>query len=294
MQGYILYNGFWNTDSIPDPVARLAQAAEKAGHTLLPKPNTAFAVCIGDTVTVSDVYSGDVILCWDKDVRLIRAMQMVGAHVYNGADGVAVCDDKSATHLALSKQNIPMPRTWVAPMTYVSYGKSGDEFLQTASEDLGFPLVMKECFGSLGEQVYKIENKQQLQEKASSMMHRPFLLQEYIQESAGHDKRLYVVGEKVVAAMKRESKTDFRANIGSGGTGTAYLPTEEEKQLAITCCRLLNLHFAGVDLLDSNRGPLVCEVNASAHMAAITECTGVEVAQEILSYVSQCEEATKC
>lgn len=295
MKGYIVYNGFWNSDHIPDPALRLMQAAEKRGHSLLPRANTEFSICIRNgEIEIPEVDSGDVILCWDKDVRLYRAFEKIGAHLYNRPDAVAVCDDKAATHIALSQKNIPMPETWVAPMTYVEYGKAIDSFLEKASKSLGFPLVFKECFGSLGEQVYYIENKQQLWDKADAMKHRPFLLQKYIKESHGNDKRLYVVDNRVIASMKRHSDTDFRANIGVGGTGTAYTPTKEEMDLAIQSAKILGLCFAGVDLLDSADGPLVCEVNASAHMAGIIKCTGVDVAEEIIKYVEKEEENRSC
>lgn len=293
MQGYIVYNGFWNTNDIPDPVKRLSKAAVARGHQLEPRPNLDFAVHIKNgALTIPGVHQGDVVLCWDKDVRLYKAMEKSGAHLYNDSKSVAVCDDKSATHLALSGKGIPMPETFVAPMTYVEYGQEGFSFLKNASGTLGFPLVFKECFGSLGEQVYLIENKQQLLDKAKQMHHRPFLLQKYIRESSGNDKRLYVVGNEVVAAMKRHSDTDFRANIGSGGTGTAYTPTKEEVTIALSCCEILGLQFGGVDLLDSNEGPLVCEVNASAHMAALTKCTGVDIADKIIQFVEKMEESS--
>lgn len=295
MYGYIVYNGFWNSKDIPDPVKRLQNAAALRGHSLEPRPNTAFSVSMKNgEIDIQGVKQGDVILCWDKDVRLYRALQQFGAHLFNEPNGVAVCDDKSATHLALSQQGIPMPETWVAPMTYVKYSEEGFSFLKEASSSLGFPLVLKECFGSLGEQVYLIQNMEELEATAVNMRQKPFLLQKFIQESCGNDKRLYVVGDEVVAAMKRHSDSDFRANIGIGGTGESYTPTKEESDLAIKCCQLLGLQFAGVDLLDSKEGPLVCEVNASAHMAGITECTGVDVADKIIQFVEKYEEATPC
>ena len=282
MNCYILYNGFWNTNSVPDPVRRLAEAGKRLGYFLKPTPNTAFAAEIGGENRFS---AGDVVLCWDKDVRLLRVMEATGVKVYNCADAVALCDDKSLTHIELAKAGLPMPRTFIAPMTYVDYTEAGDDFLNTAAVELGFPLVMKECFGSLGEQVYLIENKGQLLENARRMKHRPFILQEFVKSSAGKDKRLYVVGGRVVAAMRRFSHTDFRANLGAGGHGEAYSPTEEEISLAVSACRVLGLDFAGVDLLDGPNGPLICEVNASAHMAALEQCTGIDVAGEIVQYV---------
>ena len=288
MAGFVLYNGVWNRQGIPDPVRRLCAAGQALGFPLTPRANTSFSAVVDGGAHAEGVRPGDVVLCWDKDVRLVRAMEADGVHVYNSADGVAVCDDKAATHLRLAG-HVPMPRTRIAPMTYVHFDDAGDVFLADAAAALGFPLVLKECFGSLGEQVYLVKDAAELRARATSMAYRPFILQEFIRESAGTDKRLYVVGDRVVAAMRRHSDTDFRANIGSGGHGEAYTPTPQEEALALTCCRVLGLHFGGVDLLDSNRGPLVCEVNASAHMAALTACTGVDVAREIVAYVMQKE-----
>lgn len=295
MNGYVIYNGFWNVDAIPDPVKRLCDAAQKRGHQLEPRPNVAFSTCIqtGD-VAVKHANKGAVILAWDKDVRLYRALQSAGCHVYNNPEGVAICDDKAATHLALASHNIPMPETWISPMTYVEYSEKGYNFCKEAASSLGYPLVLKECFGSLGEQVYLIENEEEWKAKVAEMHHKPFLMQKFVQESRGNDKRLYVVGNRVVAAMKRHSDTDFRANIGAGGTGEAYTPTKEEINLAVRCCEILGLHFGGVDLLDSKEGPLVCEVNASAHMAALTACTGVDVADAIIEYIEAAEGVTSC
>ena len=291
MAGFVLYNGFWNRREIPDPVRRLCDAGRALGFPMEPRPNTAFTATVNGAVHAEGVRSGDVVLCWDKDVRLLRAMEAGGVHVYNSADGVAVCDDKAATHLRLGQAGLPMPRTLIAPMTYVQFDDAGDGFLAAAAKTLGFPMVLKECFGSLGEQVYLVKSAEELRMLASSMNAKPFILQEFIRESAGTDKRLYVVGDRVVAAMRRRSESDFRANIGSGGHGEGYNPTPQEAALALTACRVLGLHFGGVDLLDSARGSLICEVNASAHMAALTACTGVDVAREIVSYVMQKEKA---
>lgn len=294
MAGYIIYNGFWNTDGATDPVRRLAAAAAARGRSLTALPNTAFAVDIGERVSVAvqlrdgrttDIRPGDFALFWDKDVRLGRAMEACGARLFNSANGVAVCDDKAATHLALA--GFPMPETLVAPMTYVSMDRGPrDAFLTYAADRLGWPMVVKECFGSLGGQVYLATNREELDALADRMAARPFLLQRYIAASSGRDKRLYVVDGRISAAMRRRSDTDFRANIGNGGHGEAYTPTAEETDLAVRCCKRLRLGFAGVDLLDGDRGePLICEVNASAHMAALTACTGVDVAGDIVDYV---------
>ncbi len=299
MAGYILYNGFWNREA-PDPARRLAQAGERLGTPLRPLPNTSFVTeFTGAPEAPHTRVAGpfgplteqDFVLCWDKDVRLLCAMEACGVRVYNSANSVALCDDKAATHRVLAGAGLPMPRTFVAPMTYVAYDEPGDTFLQTATGTLGFPLVVKECFGSLGEQVYLAHDAVELFALARRTGPRPFLLQEYIRP-AGEDYRLYVVGNRVVAAMHRRAQSDFRANIGAGGSGESYTPTPEETALALRCCAALGLGFAGVDLLhDAGGRALVCEVNASAHMAALTACTGIDVAGCIVRYVQEREAA---
>ena len=292
MNGYVLYNGFWNETAVPDTVSRLCEAGAALGFSLIPRKNTSFAATWSEKgaavvgVDAPDPALGEVVFCFDKDTRLLAAMEAAGLRVFNTAAAVTLCDDKAKTHAVLAKAGVPMPKTLVAPMTYIDYTAAGNGFLALGAKTLGFPLVVKECFGSLGEQVYLAENEQQLKTIAATMKHRPFLLQEFVAESAGTDKRLYVVGDRVVAAMRRRSETDFRANIGLGGAGEAYTPTEEEKSLALESCRLLGLHFGGVDLLDSARGPLVCEVNSGAQLKGITAATGVDVAKEILLFVN--------
>ncbi|MGI6263892.1 MAG: ATP-grasp domain-containing protein [Acutalibacteraceae bacterium] len=288
MAGWAIYNGFWNPDTPPDPVERLCRAAKDRGWTLTPVPNTSLIVSAGgDGITVEGIDRGDTVLFWDKDVRLGQALASGGVRVHNPVDAIAVCDDKSATHLALAAARVPMPRTLIAPMTYREIGPQIAAFLRRAEAELGFPMVVKECYGSLGGQVYLARTPDDLRALAMKMGDKPFLAQAFLPTCAGEDHRLYVVGDRVVAAMHRRG-VDFRSNIGGGGRGEAYLPTPAEETLALRCCRVLGLEFAGVDLLWDDRGEaLVCEVNSNAFMAGITACTGVDVADEIVRYVMQ-------
>lgn len=295
MAGYVFYNGFWNPDGPPEVVRSLTAAAAARGAKWVPLPNTAVtAEFTGErrerALRVPPLQAGDYALFWDKDVRLARALEGMGVRLYNTAAAVAVCDDKAATHLELARRGVPMPRTLVAPMTYVNMDAQGDAFLRRGAETLGFPLVVKECFGSLGGQVYLARDRGQLCRLADTMGPKPFLLQQFVAASAGEDKRLYVVGGRVAAAMRRRSEMDFRANIGGGGRGEACSPTAEEERLALECAAILGAEIAGVDLLQSETGPLVCEVNSNAHFAALTACTGVDVAGLIADYVLQREE----
>ncbi len=289
MNGLIIYNGFWNKETPPGAVQSLVAAAATQEMTLTPVANTTLYAHLTDMASLVG-YEAPFALFWDKDVRLARAMEAAGMRLYNSAAAVSVCDDKSATQLALCGHGIPMIDTWVAPMTYVQYDEAGEAFLQTAEQALGYPLVVKECFGSLGGQVYLAHDSTELRTLTSAMAARPFVLQRFIASCVGTDKRLYVVGGKVVAAMTRQNDTDFRANVGAGGSGTPYTPTAEEAALAVRCCELLGCGIAGVDLLhDENGAPLVCEVNSSAQTKELTACTGIDVDAAIIAYVKACE-----
>lgn len=288
MDGCVVYNGFWNPEGPPDAARRLVRAGEALGVSVAPIPNTALTAVFDGGVRVAGLPEGcRFALFWDKDVRLARTMEAAGLHLYNTADAVAVCDDKAATHLALAAQGIPMPHTLVAPMTYTAMTPTQSAlFLERGAAMLGFPLVVKECYGSLGGQVSLARDMDGLRQAVDKMAAHPFLLQAFVASSAGEDMRLYVVGGRVAAAMRRHSDTDFRANIGGGGQGSAYAPTPAEEALALRCCRILDVPIAGVDLLRGADGePLVCEVNSCAQMAAITACTGINVAEDIVRYV---------
>lgn len=295
MAGYILYNGFWNPNEPPAPVRQLSDAAQRQGVRLTPIANSDVTIQIYHRVSAYPLARGDYAFFWDKDIRTGRALEASGVRLYNSSDAVALCDDKYATHLTLSRYDIPMPRTFLAPMTYLEMKPDVIEpFLQKAERELAYPMVVKECYGSMGGQVYLAHSGGVLRRRVYEMGPRPFLLQQFVGKYAdrGEDYRLYVVGDQVVAAMRRKSIGDFRSNIAIGGVGEVYCPSKEEAELAIRCCRILGLHFAGVDLLHTDNGThLVCEVNSNAYMSEIMACSGVCVADRIVTHVLEEEQA---
>src|SRR5699024_3648035 len=109
------------------------------------------------------------------------------------------------------------------------------------------PLIMKEAFGSFGEQVYLIHNEEEMLNKITALKDRPYVFQQFIKTSFGRDLRLHVVGDKVAASMYRKTEDDFRST--AGGIRLAYEPTKEEAALAIAATKAIGADFAGVDLL---------------------------------------------
>ncbi len=294
MTGWLVVNEFLNNNKFNEIHQWLIDAAKKQNIVLDLKSNAQLMIILeyenGENYhTNRDKPEVDFVLFWDKDIRLAYHLEQKGYKVFNSAEAIAICDDKSLTHLKLMSRGIPMPKTIIAPMTFDNIGYNNVDFLDQVVRELGFPLVLKEVFGSFGQQVYLIEDMEQLQEKMSDLGASPILFQEYIKSSHGRDIRLQVVGDKVIASMMRISQTDdFRANVSIGGRMEAYNPTKEEIDLAIKSCDIIGLDFAGVDLLFAEDGKaLVCEVNSNAHFKNIYDCTGVNAADEIISYIAR-------
>ena len=278
---WVVYNRFLNTKKFSEHIERLIRAAKDRGIRLIPKSNAEIPLLPGEPT--ADL--PEQILFWDKDVRLASYLEAQGCRLMNSAKAIAVCDDKYRTHLALSAAGLPQPRTYIAPMTYDTVGYTDRSFLREAEEILGYPMVVKECFGSFGAQVYLAKNRTELEALVDHIGSKPFLMQEMVQESFGRDIRLQVVGGEVCASMERFSRNgDFRANLSNGGSMKAYEPSREECDLAVAAAKACGADFAGVDLLFGREGMLVCEVNSNAHFKNISDCTGVDAAAVILDH----------
>ena len=257
-----------NPKQPPGTVTRLIKAAEHRGIRLMPFANTQTAVELGREITVHGLDVSDFALFFDKDIRLARALETIGVRVYNPADTIAVCDDKAATHLRLAAEGIPMPKTLVAPMTYVNMDElPSSAFIKLAAERLGFPMVIKECYGSLGGQVYLANNRSELKKLVSQMEAKPFICQEFVSASAGTDIRIYVVvGSRWPQCGAAPS--DFRSNIGLGAEASAYTPPPKKKS-SRSCCKILGALFAEWTFCQARRQAW-SEVNSNAFTAAIS------------------------
>ena len=291
MIGWLVVNEFLNTTKFHEIHEYLLKAGQRQGITLHLKTNAQLLIDLNESSDCLVPRNNDVdfVLFWDKDILLAKHLELLGYPVFNSAQAIDVCDNKAKTHLNLMHAGIPMPRTLIAPMTYTTIGYTNLDFLEEAVACLGFPLVLKECFGSFGQQVYLIHNMEMLKEKVTQLEGRPLLLQQYVASSFGKDIRIQVVGDQVVAAMYRYSENgDFRANLSIGGKMKPYHPSKEQCDLAIRCCQIIGLDFAGVDLLFGEEEEMVvCELNSNAHFKNIYDCTGVNTADDIISYIKE-------
>ncbi len=279
MQGYLITNAFMRGGSFEKMRCLFMEAAEKRGITLLDRTNADFVRGVPKDEAAFALF-------YDKDIRLAQRLEMQGIRVFNSAAAIALCDDKTLTHLQLERANLPQPGYVLCPQTFPGVGYGEMQFIEEAGGVLGWPLVVKEGCGSFGQQVYLAHNITEAKQLVECIGAKPIVFQRFISECAGHDERLFVVGDRVIAAIRRESRNgDFRANIENGGYPAAYQPTKEERELAVAACRALGLDFAGVDILPAKDGPLLCEVNSNAHFTGLMQITGVNPADHIISYI---------
>ena len=276
-QAWLVVNAFLHGGAFDRTEQVLLDTGKKAGIDIVTKTNADFI----REDSLQDAPAAA--LFFDKDVRLASRMEQKGMRLFNSADAIAICDDKTLTALALSEAGLPQPRTILCPMTYPGIGYGNADFLTEVVEELGLPLVVKEGKGSFGQQVYLANSLEDLKALVLRLGPTEILFQRFIQEAAGTDLRLYVVGTEVVAAIRRiNTQNDFRANLENGGIAQVYKPTREEAQLALDACAACQTDFAGVDLLQSHAGPLVCEVNSNAHFLGLMSVTGKNPAVAIM------------
>jgi RimK family alpha-L-glutamate ligase len=281
LKGWLIVNAFLHSDKFNELTEWFLISAGIRKITLTVYTNA--ELLVGVELTERP----DFVLFWDKDVQLAQYLESYGIKVYNSSKSIAACDDKRLTFLTLRDSGIAMPKTILAPFTYQNIGYNKLNFIEQLEQELVFPMVLKEAFGSFGEQVYLINNSEELYEKIKLLSPKPLLFQEFMGEYAGNDVRLQVVGKNVVAAMFRYSTNgDFRANITLGGKMQSYVPTNQQCQMAIKAVELLGLSFGGVDLLfGHDEEPVLCEVNSNAHFKSIFQCTGINVADKILDFI---------
>ena len=285
-RGLMVVNAFLRTTKFDDIYMTLLSAAHGEGMELEVRANAELSAIVDTPAFDSTAF--DFVLFWDKDVHLARQLEQRGLRLFNSPQSILWCDDKALTYLRLKQAGIPLPRTILAPKTFSTVGYTTLAFVQEAANSLGFPVVLKECFGSFGQQVYLFHDVDALREKVRSLAGTPLLFQELVHESYGRDARLNVVGGRVVASiLRRSTDGDFRSNLSRGGAMAPYSPTPVESALAIRACEVLGLEFAGVDVLFGKDGPILCEVNSNAHFKTTLECTGVNMAVEIMRHIAK-------
>jgi ribosomal protein S6--L-glutamate ligase len=269
---------------------RLKEEAIKRGHEVeIIKYRDCYASIEQNNPTVS--YKGEDIARFDAIIpriaanmtrygtAIVRQLEMQGIYSVSSSIAINRSRDKLRSMQLLAKTGVGIPKT--------IFSRNSTDIDDLIDKVGGMPVIIKLASGTHGNGVVLAETK-----KAAKSVLQAFylsnddgtniLLQEFVEESAGTDIRAFVVGSRVVASMKRQSlDDDFRSNLHKGGEGTIIKLTEEERKMAIRAAKAMGLNIAGVDMMRSQRGPLVLEVNASPGFG-IEKVTGRDVAGPII------------
>jgi len=272
---------------------RLVEAAEDRGHTLDILNTTRCTVNIAShrpTIT----YNGDTLEGYDAVIprigasitnygtAVVRQFEMAGVWPLNESVAIGRSRDKLRSMQIFAKYGLGLPLT-----AYANDPKQAEEIIRAVN---GPPVVIKLLEGTQGIGVVLAETMSSAKSviEAFRGANVNILVQEFIKEAGGTDIRALVVGGKVVAAMKRTGAADdFRSNLHRGGSAQIVKITPEERSTALRAAKHMGLNVCGVDMLRSNHGPVIMEVNSSPGLEGIENATGKDVAGQIIEFIEK-------
>ena len=213
---------------------------------------------------------------------LVRQFETMGVFTLNQSTAISCARDKFRSMQLLSCKGIGLPVT--------GYAHAPEDIKGAIKMVGGAPLVIKLLEGTQGIGVVLAETNKAAESVIDAFwgMQSNILIQEYIKEAGGADIRCFVIGGKVVAAMERRAREgEFRANLHRGGKAVAVKLTSEERAMAAEAAKAIGLDVAGVDMLRSDRGPLVIEVNSSPGLEGIEASSGKDIAAMMIQYIEE-------
>ena len=213
---------------------------------------------------------------------VVRQFEMMGVYPVNESVAISRSRDKLRSLQLLARKGVGLPVT-----TFAHDPKASKYLIKDAG---GAPLVVKLLEGTQGVGVVLAETQKAAESviEAFRGLNANILVQEFIKEAGGADIRCFVVGGKVVAAMKRQGQEgEFRSNLHRGGSAEVIRITPEERATAVRAAKVMGLNVAGVDLLRSNHGPVIMEVNSSPGLEGIEVSTGKDVAGMVIKFIEE-------
>jgi len=214
-------------------------------------------------------------------LAVLRHFEQAGIMTVNHSESIETVKDKLRTSQILSRHGIPIPSTMMVRFPIEE---------QLVKDKIGFPCVVKVVTGSYGEGIYLCDRQRdfkKLMEFVDNLGNKKtMIVQKYMGYRPGEDLRVLVIGGKVIGAMKRSAPDgDFRANITGGGSGESYPMTPEIEFLALETAKVLDLDIAGIDLLFTEDGFVVCEANSNPGFSGFEKYCGIDVADKITEYI---------
>ncbi|CAM3576657.1 30S ribosomal protein S6--L-glutamate ligase [Vibrio aquimaris] len=213
---------------------------------------------------------------------VLRQFEMMGVYPVNESVAITRSRDKLRSMQLLSRKGVGMPIT--------GFASKPDDVKDLLEMVGGTPVVIKLLEGTQGIGVVLAETRKAAESVIEAFMglKANIMVQEYIKEAEGADVRCFVLGDKVIASMKRQgAEGEFRSNLHRGGSASLTKITPQERRTAVAAAKIMGLNVAGVDLLRSSRGPLVMEVNSSPGLEGIEAATGKDIAGMIIEFIQK-------
>lgn len=213
---------------------------------------------------------------------VVRQFEMMRVFTTTESQALVRSRDKLRSMQILSRAGLGLPKT-----VFTNYSKNVKEIVDQAG---GAPVIIKLLEGTQGIGVILVETRKAAESviEAFNNLQARVIVQEFIKEAGGADIRAFIVDGQVVGAMKRQGKEgEFRSNLHRGGTASVIKLTDEEETAALKAARAMGLGIAGVDMLQSDRGPLILEVNSSPGLEGIEQATGKDIANHIIKYIER-------
>lgn len=214
------------------------------------------------------------------DIYLIKALESLGVRCINSSSSIINARNKLKTYQILNDNNVPVPNTYYKSIgvtyKFLKYDKIKEYF--NSNE-----FIMKTCIGSKGKGVFLIKNEEEFIKRTDTKS--IFFFQEYIKESSGEDIRIYLSNHKVIAALKRKNENDFRSNTYQGGDIYKVNLDKECERLAIKVSNIMDLELCSIDLLKTNNGYKVCEVNSVPGLLLLNRLYGIKRRDIITSLI---------
>ena len=269
-------------------IHRFLEEFKKENIELEVRVNDGTIASIQNGEVVLNITKPDFVIYLDKDIYLARLLEKAGLRLFNKADFIKMCDDKMLTFICASNAGIAMPDTFAGPLVYTSIDEPKIEFLNTIIERLGFPMVVKKVYGSLGEGVFLVKDKGELISLYKTICHNPILFQKYVPSNAGKSIRVMVIDGKVFGLFLRKNPADFRSNFGETASSEKIQNPEKYVKFAQKIADFFKIEYAGIDLLDGENGePVLCEINSNAFFEEFEKTTQLNVAQAVAKMIKR-------
>ncbi|WP_052663035.1 hypothetical protein [Mycoplasmoides pirum] len=285
----IIYNSYLNSSKIKNQLNLIKKASDYLKTNVYFIPTNKLEVLIN--TNKSFFLPSKKILFLEKNIPVAKYLEKQNYHLYNNSYSINVCDNKALTHIELIKEkSIKQPKTLIGPVTFNLNGsnKAISDFLTNVKNNFKFPLIIKEVYGSFGEQVYLINNLKEFKNKFLELKNKQIIVQEFYKSFSGQSLRILVINNKIISCIKQVNLNDFRSNLSQNSKAEIFnklLPKNFEKSIDLIT-KKLKLFYGGIDFIfDKNKKLVFCEANSNVQLANISQIFNKNFAIDLINEI---------